>query len=225
MSKKITSLNLVFAFAIIIGLFADIYYDIVCSIAVVSISFFIILIKLSFSEIKKLKPLGGYANWVTGFRLLNLFVLIGFLNFLSPITIGIWCLAMISLDGVDGYLARKFKTSSDFGAQFDMESDSFFVAAISLILYKLNLVEFWILIPGFMRYIYLIIVFMFCLNDRKEKLSRWSKHIAVLFFISLILPFLVIHQLSEIVLIISSILIIYSFGFAFTHRILEKRAT
>lgn len=217
--QQIDRLNLVFSFAIILVLVVDLYFVNFLFVPITSVFFFLALIKINFSEIKKLKPLGGYANWVTGFRLINVFVIIGMIDSLSELQIGSWSLMIISLDGVDGYLARKFNLESKFGAQFDMESDSFFVASISFLLYKLGLADWWIIIPGFMRYFYLVLVFLLGLSKREERLSKWSKHIAVLFFISLITPFFLSDFAGNIFLIIASVSIVYSFGFAFVNRL------
>jgi phosphatidylglycerophosphate synthase len=218
-SKKIERLNLVFSFAMLLALGIDFYYLNLLIVPIVALLFFIVLGGIYFDEIKQLKPLGGYANWVTSFRLLNLFLIIVLYTHLTTLQLGLWSLMVVLLDGVDGYLARKFNHESNFGAQFDMETDSFFVAAISFTLYKLNLTEIWIIIPGFMRYIYLVLVFVLGLSKKEEILSKWSKHIAVLFFLSLISPFLLPVYLSTGLLIISSICIFYSFGFAFLKKL------
>lgn len=58
----------------------------------------------------------------------------------------------LALDLVDGYLARRTRTASDFGARFDMEVDAFLIAVLSVH----AAVQFggWVLLIGAMRYLY-----------------------------------------------------------------------
>ena len=59
---------------------------------------------------------GGYANWVTYIRLLAV-TMVGLVpienNFILVFAV---LLIAVLLDGVDGYLARKYKTDSEFGS-------------------------------------------------------------------------------------------------------------
>ncbi|WP_018587248.1 CDP-alcohol phosphatidyltransferase family protein [Salinispora arenicola] len=59
----------------------------------------------------------------------------------------------LSLDAVDGYVARRTGTASTLGARFDMEVDSVLVAVLSL--HVAPMVGHWVLILGAMRYAYL----------------------------------------------------------------------
>lgn len=60
----------------------------------------------------------------------------------------------LSLDAVDGYVARRTGTESAFGARFDMEIDSVLVAVLSL--HVAPVVGPWVLILGAMRYVFLV---------------------------------------------------------------------
>jgi phosphatidylglycerophosphate synthase len=66
-------------------------------------------------------------------------------------------LLALALDGVDGWLARRAGTASDFGARFDMEVDAGFAAVLSLILLTSGTAGPVILLLGFMRYGYLLV--------------------------------------------------------------------
>ena len=52
-------------------------------------------------------------------------------SFLFIIGISIFC-----LDGLDGFIARKYKQTSEFGAYFDMETDAFYVFLYTIILFE-----------------------------------------------------------------------------------------
>lgn len=63
--------------------------------------------------------------------------------------------AALLLDGVDGWLARRSGMASDFGADFDLEVDTLFVLALSLLVYGTG-VGIWVLASGLMRYGFVI---------------------------------------------------------------------
>lgn len=182
------------------------------SAGIISFSIYIIL---HIPFLKQIKPFGGYANWITFLRNLLTFILGFSFFYLNDFLIISLALLIISLDGADGYLARKFNTQSTFGAYFDMETDAFFVALMSLILLKEEYVEYWILIPGFLRYFYVLFLLLIGFHRRKEKRMRFTQVIAVLFFISLLSPFLLPYSIYFPLLVVASVLIIISFSYSF----------
>jgi phosphatidylglycerophosphate synthase len=70
-----------------------------------------------------------------------------------------WQLAVLAtaaaaLDGVDGWLARRTRLASPFGARFDMEIDALLIAVLSLLAWRLDRAGAWILAAGAMRYLF-----------------------------------------------------------------------
>lgn len=61
-------------------------------------------------------------------------------------------LVAFSLDGVDGWLARRSGLCSEFGARFDMETDAALGAVLSLWLLVTGVTGPEVLVLGFMRY-------------------------------------------------------------------------
>ncbi len=61
-------------------------------------------------------------------------------------------LAALVLDGVDGWLARRFDEASDFGARFDMEVDAALILVLCLGLMAAGKAGAWVLAIGLMRY-------------------------------------------------------------------------
>ena len=57
-----------------------------------------------------------------------------------------------ALDGVDGWLARRTRMTSAFGARFDMETDVFLVLALSVLAWQYGKAGAWVLLCGLMRY-------------------------------------------------------------------------
>jgi phosphatidylglycerophosphate synthase len=58
----------------------------------------------------------------------------------------------LSLDGVDGWLARRLHRSSRFGARFDLEIDALLLLILALLVWHADRVGPWILTIGMLRY-------------------------------------------------------------------------
>ena len=56
------------------------------------------------------------------------------------------------LDGVDGWLARRTKMASAFGARFDMEVDALLILALSILAWRHDKAGVWVLASGLLRY-------------------------------------------------------------------------
>jgi phosphatidylglycerophosphate synthase len=67
------------------------------------------------------------------------------------VVLGLAVLAL-SLDGVDGWLARRTGLASAFGARFDMEVDAVLSALLALIVWQSGAAGPWVLALGFTRY-------------------------------------------------------------------------
>ncbi len=64
-----------------------------------------------------------------------------------------------ALDGVDGYLARRYGWASPLGARFDMELDALLVAGLALLLWTMDRAGPWVLAAGAMRYVFVAAAF------------------------------------------------------------------
>jgi phosphatidylglycerophosphate synthase len=108
----------------------------------------------------------GYANIVTAVRagfvsLVGAVVLFSDAFGEAQIDIMVWATAAaaifaLSLDGVDGYLARRFRQQSAFGARFDMELDALLILILSVAAAVLGKAGLWVLLIGGMRYIFVV---------------------------------------------------------------------
>ncbi len=58
----------------------------------------------------------------------------------------------LALDGVDGQVARRTGTSSEFGARFDMEVDAFLI--LLMCIHVSRMLGLWVLAIGLMRYVF-----------------------------------------------------------------------
>ncbi len=64
----------------------------------------------------------------------------------------VFAILLLSLDGIDGYLARRTRLVSVFGARFDMEIDALLILTISIFLWRSGETGLWIISLGLMRY-------------------------------------------------------------------------
>ncbi len=110
-------------------------------------------------------PRFGYANLVTALRagivsLLAAIVLFS-ANFANPKSALItWAmigavLLVLAMDGVDGYLARRYRQQSALGARFDMEIDAFLILILSVAVFVLDKAGAWVILIGLMRYLFI----------------------------------------------------------------------
>lgn len=155
------------------------------------------------------------ANLLTSLRLLLLFCIFYHLPSLSDILIGGLAGIVLIMDGLDGYLARKFKTSSTFGAYLDMETDAFYVLSLTSIIYLQEKSDVWILLIGNLRYLYFILLLLVKPKQQKEERNYFAQVIAVVLMIGLITAFVMPPKFHQPLLIISSILVAGSFGKSF----------
>lgn len=65
-------------------------------------------------------------------------------------------LALI-LDGLDGWIARRMRQESAFGARFDMEVDALFILALATVTLTTGRAGAWILLAGLLRYAFLAV--------------------------------------------------------------------
>ncbi|TPE47582.1 CDP-alcohol phosphatidyltransferase [Amaricoccus solimangrovi] len=63
--------------------------------------------------------------------------------------------ALLALDGIDGWLARRAGLASPFGARFDMEVDALTGLALALLVWQMGKAGPWVLGLGLMRYAFL----------------------------------------------------------------------
>ncbi|HEX5660131.1 MAG TPA: CDP-alcohol phosphatidyltransferase family protein [Polyangiales bacterium] len=68
-------------------------------------------------------------------------------------------LAVFTIDGLDGWLARRLLASSPQGAHFDMEADGFLVLVVCSLLFER--VGAWVLLGGLLRYAFVLVTWVF----------------------------------------------------------------
>ncbi|MDI6024817.1 CDP-alcohol phosphatidyltransferase family protein [Corticibacterium sp. UT-5YL-CI-8] len=106
----------------------------------------------------------GYANTITALRT-AMVCFVGAVVFFADGLGGsgqlAWILVLVAsvavaLDGIDGYLARRFDEETAFGARFDMEIDALLILILSAAALILQKAGWWVLLIGLMRYIFVV---------------------------------------------------------------------
>jgi phosphatidylglycerophosphate synthase len=69
-------------------------------------------------------------------------------------TVALLALTTTILDGVDGWLARRSRMASDFGARYDMEVDALLIMALAVIAWEHHKAGAWIVLAGALRYLF-----------------------------------------------------------------------
>jgi phosphatidylglycerophosphate synthase len=101
-------------------------------------------------------PRFGAANFVTMLRLSLVAGVAGLIDEppsqpIAWLAVGAVVLVVV-LDGVDGWLARRSREISAFGARFDMEVDAALILILSVLVWLHGKAGAWVIVCGLMRY-------------------------------------------------------------------------
>ncbi|MGA5312218.1 CDP-alcohol phosphatidyltransferase family protein [Micromonospora taraxaci] len=118
----------------------------------------------------------------------------------------------LALDAVDGYTARRTGTSSELGARFDMEIDSFLV--LVLCLYVAPSAGGWVLAIGAMRYVFVAASWVLGWMRGSLPPRYWRKVVAAIQGVVLTVAMggALPGPLTTVVLVASLALLVESFG-------------
>jgi phosphatidylglycerophosphate synthase len=133
----------------------------------------------------------GAANQITTIRLM-LAALVASLVGEEPSTrVAVFAVAAsvlaTSFDGVDGWLARRRRMSSAFGARFDMEIDALLILSLSALAYRDGKAGAWVLASGLLRYAFVAAGWVLPWMNAALPPSRRRQTICVVQVVALIL--------------------------------------
>ena len=104
-------------------------------------------------------PRFGPANHVTMFRAMLVALIVSLIGEPEVPRVAATATAVAVLiavlDGVDGWLARRSRMASAFGARFDVETDALFVMTMSILVWQHGKAGVWVLLGG-MRYLFVL---------------------------------------------------------------------
>lgn len=154
----------------------------------------------------------GPADWVTLTRM----VLVGAVTALvwqypTP-AIPVLAVLALSLDWVDGQVARRTHTCSELGARFDMEVDAFLIFVLSVAV--AGQIGGWVLLLGLARYLFVAAAWVWPWMAARLPYRYWRKVVAAVQGIGLwmvttgMLPL----ALSRAVMLVAAALLAESFG-------------
>lgn len=160
-------------------------------------------------------PYGGYANWVTSIRLLIIHSFIAFWTIIPNVFFIAGLVVFVLLDGLDGKVARKYDQCTIFGEYYDMELDALFVLFVCIFLFLKGISGAWILLPGALRYLFVIYTWIFSNVPKKDDKQRYATIIAGVFFTMLLVSITFQNTFQDILLKLSGFGIVISFGISF----------
>jgi phosphatidylglycerophosphate synthase len=94
----------------------------------------------------------------------------------AGVVVAVLGIAILALDGLDGWLARRGNLTSEFGAHFDMETDALFVLIMTFELWHRHQLGGWILISGLLRYAYVLCLALVPPRGADMPRSRFGRH-------------------------------------------------
>jgi phosphatidylglycerophosphate synthase len=157
---------------------------------------------------------GGFdaANALTTLRILGVLALPSIATVTSALLVGALALALLALDGVDGWLARRLGVASEFGEYLDKEADAFFMLMLCMLLYGEGRLGAWIVVPGLLRYGFVVLLMVARPREIKERRSargRWIYFGMISALLAAFTPFPLLYRPCAAAM---SFVLIYSFA-------------
>jgi phosphatidylglycerophosphate synthase len=116
------------------------------------------------------------------------------------------------LDGIDGRVARRTSTSSEFGARFDLDADAFLILVLSV--YVARSLGAWVLLIGLARYAFVAAGWRLAWLREPAPPRYWCKVVAAIqgVLLTVVSTGLAPRSLSVAAVAAASILLAESFG-------------
>jgi phosphatidylglycerophosphate synthase len=121
-------------------------------------------------------------------------------------------ITVLLLDGLDGWLARRRGTASAFGAHFDMETDALLVLVVGLVLWQRGPLGAWILLPGMLRYLYVLCLALVPPRGGEMPRSRFGRHAFTLLILGFTIALAFSGELATSAAALGSAAVGVSFG-------------
>lgn len=156
----------------------------------------------------------GLANAITSLRLGLTLGLLACGQWASPWLVTVVAVAVVSLDGVDGWAARRFRTQGEFGGRYDTAVDALFTLALSLLLFARGVLGPWVLLAGLWHYLF-VLALVLVPSEREAKRSTFGASVFVALTFTLgaafVLPAGVVAPLVGLALGLQSLSFLRSF--------------
>ena len=159
----------------------------------------------------------GPANQITTVRAMLVAMIAAFIG--EPRRPGVAASAAVvsiivmALDGVDGWVARRSRVASTFGARFDMEIDALLILVLAILVWQYDKAGPWVVLSGLLRYLFVGAGWLAPWLRRPLPPSRRRQTICVIQIAGLILAVepIVTSQLSTVLAAVTLLTLCYSF--------------
>jgi len=130
----------------------------------------------------------GPANTLTALRLT------GFLALAVLPVPALWiaglAASLLLLDGLDGWLARRFEQTSHFGAFFDKEVDAFALLILCFLAIQHQGIAPLLITAGLLRYLFAVLLHLGSPPARTEPRTSMARYLYVCMMVAILQPFL-----------------------------------
>jgi len=170
-----------------------------------------------YQERERIRSSGGFgaANLITSVRVVSLLLLALALDARAVRVAALVGLSIFSLDGLDGFVARRTQRTTPLGAFYDAEADASFTMLLTWGVYEQGHAGGWVLVGGLLRYAYVLSLF-FARSEGAEaprtRLGRYVFGLSVSGYMLSLWPFAAVAWLFSG---IATGLLIYSFSRSF----------
>jgi phosphatidylglycerophosphate synthase len=124
----------------------------------------------------------GPANQITTARAVFVALIAACIGELADVIAAVAAAAAIAvtvMDGVDGWVARRTRMSSAFGARFDMEVDSLLILVLSILAWQYEKAGGWVMLSGLLRYVFVLAGWVWPWMERPLEPSRRRQTVCV----------------------------------------------
>lgn len=163
---------------------------------------------IAFGRLEAHKSRFSAANIVTLLRL-GLLVALATLRLGGPT--GAFLVAVIlGLDGLDGWLARKYSAATKLGARFDMETDALLVLVCGFMIFLSGHLAPWVLMLGLMRYGYVLLMATGAFQEAPP--SPIGRAVFTVVTLSLVASLWPLEPVHRPLALVATLLLAYSFA-------------
>lgn len=120
----------------------------------------------------------------------------------------------LCLDGVDGYVARRYGTNSEFGARYDMEVDAALILCLSILAFLFGKAGWWVVLIGGMRYLFVVAQYFLpqLRGELLPSLRRQTICVLQIMCLGIILIPFIVPPISTVIAVLALVALCYSFG-------------
>ncbi|AHE98223.1 CDP-alcohol phosphatidyltransferase family protein [Thioalkalivibrio paradoxus] len=121
---------------------------------------------------------------------------------------------VVTLDAVDGAVARRTRRTSEFGARFDMEVDAWLILMLSLLVWRTGQAGAWVLLIGMLRYAFVAAGWYWTWLNKTLPPSRRRQSVCVLQSLALLAALVPMMSPMAASIVVLAALVLLSYSFA-----------